>query len=735
MSEKRNYLIGRAEGLTSPTPYRGGFSGTKDLYSFEENIERLNHALENTVTAIKNMNEMLCPRDYAVTKLTLHPSHISKSAFPKKILRGFGLQSIGSKPTKVKPDKWSRKGEPTISPTTSLYVTGKRESFNQLYLQLTNAETSEEYNSDLCAIWNVDVFSSEEKIKTIQDNDEINFEVGIQCLPNVSNDFIKRSFELLAHEHGFSLKHEYSIEVSNLWFIPIVGPSSNLSELANFSFTRVIRPTAKLRAFTPLIRNQPLEIKAELPNLPPVAHDVRVAILDGGLPPTHCISPWLQRYSHSDPQYADCEGGPEHGIGVTSAYLFGPLKAGEIANRPFTYVDHHRVLDKGSNQEDPFELYRTLTHIEDILISRQYEFINLSLGPELTIDDDEIHPWTSLIDSYLADGETFLTVAAGNNGSNSDEFGLNRIQVPSDCVNAITVGASDKQDEDWNRAYYSAVGPGRAPGRVKPDFCAFGGGPEQYFHVAGPGAELTLIPQLGTSFAAPYLLRSAAGIKALFGSNLTGLAIKSLMINSASNNEMDIKDVGWGSVPTDLSTLIESPDGVARIIYQGTLVPSKVLRIPLPLPINGIQGMVDISATCSISSNVDPQDTSMYTKAGVRISWFPKKGAKPETFFGQTKKANEARLRSDAGKWETVLNESRRKNGAILDNPCFEIHYMARDSGAEVSATKADIIQYAFVITLHAKKHKNLHNDILDAYPEVLSHIEPRVTADINITT
>ena len=44
-------------------------------------------------------------------------------------------------------------------------------------------------------------------------------------------------------------------------------------------------------------------------------------------------------------------------------------------------------------------LYKTLGHIETILLSRQYEFINLSLGPDLPIEDQDVHAWTAVIDS------------------------------------------------------------------------------------------------------------------------------------------------------------------------------------------------------------------------------------------------------------------------------------------------------------------------------------------------
>ncbi|HEY5957632.1 MAG TPA: hypothetical protein VIV60_13795, partial [Polyangiaceae bacterium] len=67
---------------------------------------------------------------------------------------------------------------------------------------------------------------------------------------------------------------------------------------------------------------------------------------------------------------------------LTSAFLFGPIQPNGTASRPYAPVDHLRVLDKLTDTEDPLELYRTLGLIEEVLLSRQHQFINLSLGPD-----------------------------------------------------------------------------------------------------------------------------------------------------------------------------------------------------------------------------------------------------------------------------------------------------------------------------------------------------------------
>lgn len=138
-------------------------------------------------------------------------------------------------------------------------------------------------------------------------------------------EFIKSSFISYASELGFELKENMAIEVSNLWFLPIAGEERFLERLAAFSFVRVVRPLPAMRSFRPLTRNTPIGADVDLPNVHPYASDVRVAILDCGLPDKHVLEPWVSNYGLSDPTANDLTDGPSHGLGVTSAFLFGPL--------------------------------------------------------------------------------------------------------------------------------------------------------------------------------------------------------------------------------------------------------------------------------------------------------------------------------------------------------------------------------------------------------------------------
>lgn len=728
---KRNFLIGRAEALTYQVPPPKINPQTNKLYTWEEVLARLTPQIKTLAENQAEIPEQLCPGDLVVSRFTMHPSYIAKGFFPKSLLRQLNLVSVGSKATKVTPDKWNRVGEPEHTATTEIMVAGQRSSIAAFSTSVDNISEESSAGKDLTHLWSIDSVDPREKIKAGHLNFEGCYEVGLGLIPGTRNDLVLSAFESYAKDLGCELKLDLSIEIASLWFVPVIGEEVQVETLAQFSFVRVVRPMPALRAFQPVFRSISSNPTVVLPDADPYSTDTRAVVLDGGLPDEHCIGRWVRSSTLSDPLANNHPDGPEHGIAVTSAVLFGPLSVSGPIPRPFSYVDHIRVLDDLSASEDPYDLYRTLSHVEDVLVSRQYEFINLSLGPDLPIDDDEVHPWTAVLDSNLSDGQTILTVAAGNNGALDSETQLSRIQVPSDCVNALAIGATDSKSKSWKKATYSAVGPGRSPGLVKPDIMSFGGDSDEYFHVLGDGAKASAVPTTGTSFSAPNTLRSGIGIRAILGTDVSVLGVRTLLIHSANPEGYSREEVGWGKIPEDLSEIIESPPGVARILYQGELKPGKFLRIPLPVPSEPLAGNVRVRATCCIAVPLDPKDSSMYTRAGVDIQWRPHSDKDPEPFFKQRKIATEAELRSDAGKWETTLHAEKTKRGGGLNEPEFQIHYIARDGGGVASGNQSEPINYAFVATIEARRHPEIFTEILQAYSEILTEIEPKVTISI----
>ncbi len=734
-----NFLIGRGEMLTHDIKGPKRKPGKAEVYSLQQAALRLTPQFTETSAALDSLPLHACPGDFGVARLTMNPSYIARSFFPVAMLRTVGLESVGSRTVRVKPEAWTKKGAPQECTTTELFVAGKRHAFRNLKDWTKQIEPDSDEALDLAHIEKFSAFAPEQRIASYGSHKDRFFEVGLHLLPDEDRLFVQRAFAKYAKEVEVKIHSDLGFIAGNLWFVPVEGKHANIERLSEFVFVRVIRPMPKLRGMRPVQRAGGVSVTCSLPTEQPLSSEPKVAILDGGLPKQHAIGPWLRSYRVFDKDADDDPDGLEHGLAVTSAFLFGPIAPNGVAARPFAYVDHLRVLDKGAGTEDPLELYRTLGFVEEVLLSRQYQFINLSLGPDLPIEDTDVHVWTSVIDDLLSDGDTLMTVAIGNNGEMDRPSGNARVQVPSDCVNAVAVGAANDTEASWARASYSAMGPGRSPGVVKPDLMAFGGDADKYFHVLSQSKKPVLAPQLGTSFASPYLLRSAVAIRAILGVELTPLAIKALLVHAADPSTHDKLEVGWGKVPEDLMRIITCPDGVARIVYQGELKPGKYLRAALPLPEGGLSGNIRLSATFCYASPTDPQDAAAYTRAGLEIVFRPndekitdgKANANTKGFFDMKKYATEEERRSDMGKWETVLHGAKGMRGSSLNNPVFDIHYSAREAGGR--ATGAEKIRYALIITLEASKHADLYNDILRTYAKTLVPIQPQVSLPIRI--
>lgn len=737
------FIIGRGEVLTYeiPPPKSGG--PKKHPYSLAEAKAELLPQIQTLTRQAHDLPAEACPQNIAVAMMTLHPAYIAKSFFPTGFLRQAGLTSIGSRTVRVTPRKEVRQKYPEQSDTTQLFISGTRDSIARLNSYIEQLVPNTKEALEFSEIESIAIMASIDRIKTSGTNlGRDVYEVGLHLIPDGSIDILRQSFVNYARQCGFETVIKYEFQVGGLLFIPIRGDRENLNALAKFTLLRVVRPMPSLRNMRPLTRAHSIPISFKLPNTQPLPNEPSVAILDGGLPAEHVLKSYINKYLKSDESAFDVTDYLDHGLGVTSSFLFGPIEPGETAERPYSFVDHYRVLDGRSNEEDPYELYRTLGHVEEVLLSRQYQFINLSLGPDRSVEDDDVHAWTAVIDSLLSDGETLLTVAAGNNGERDSALGFDRVQIPADCVNALSVGASNITTGEWTRALYSARGPGRSPGRKKPDVVAFGGSPKEYFHVPIAGNQLELAGTMGTSFSAPLALRTAVGIRAVLGDEVHPLTIKALIINAAEKLDSSLSlDVGWGRVPRNINDIIMCGDGVARIIYQGELRPSKFLRAPIPLPPLELPGNVQLRATFCYSSPVDVQDAGAYTKAGLSITFRPHqnrkkiadgniaKEASTKPFFSSADYRTEKEQRNDLGKWETVLHAERSFRGSSLDGATFDIHYNARDGGATPNAN-SEIIRYALVLTVIAPKCLSLYDDILSTH-SVLKAIEPKIAIPI----
>ena len=461
MAKRSNYLIGYGERLASDMAAPLGGAPKEHPYTFSEAHKRLAPRIHEAFEELAELPDEVCPKDQAVALVTLHPAYLAKSYYPAELLRNYRLETIGSRSRAVSPEKWTRKKPVESAVTSELFVAGTRAHFKEFVSGFDRMRSSAPVADDLIKIEDFRVQSSEEKLKPFRSDDkEPLLEVVLHAQPVRQDAFILDGFE--AYLRTLDINPDLDQRrffAEGLCFLPLRVPREVASEVVKYSFLRVAREMPRLRQFRPLTRATPgfSSFACRLPKDGPVDPDIRVAVFDGGVKSDAKLDPWVARKKTKNlgdavPEFQN------HGTAVTSALLFGPLQDGVTAERPYANVDHYRVLDAETLKDDQAELYTVLERIQDVLESRpHYDFINISLGPDLAIEDDDVHAWTAVLDQLFADGLTLPTIAVGNSGEEDWPSGNARIQTPSDCVNALSVGGCDRVGPGWKRASYSSM--------------------------------------------------------------------------------------------------------------------------------------------------------------------------------------------------------------------------------------------------------------------------------------
>jgi hypothetical protein len=745
---KKNFLLGKGERLAEV------IQGVKrpmekiSPYTFEEAKERLKTMVENVSNQIDSLPPDACPDEKAVAIITMNPEYIAKSYFPSELLRALRLETIGSRSRIIKPEKRSAGRDPNETITTELFVVGQRQSFKNWKNIFSEWQLSDPGASQLVYIEEVSFQMPQDKIKIDENNTTKNvYEVVLHLNEDRSESRYLSFYIEYLKKQRIKVNLSKRFYAGGLCFLELTAPENLREYIAQFSLVRVVRTMPTLRLLNPAIRTGGVEnnIKVELPSLKPMDSNIKVAIFDGGIPTGHPITKWVKIHEVSGIGPADISL-QKHGVGVTSAFLFGHIEPKFELPQPYSYVDHFRVLDTIPG-ENPYELFEILDRINDVLQTSKYDFVNLSLGPRLPIEDDEVHAWTAVLDDYLSKNPTLTTIAVGNDGHLDASINANRIQVPSDCVNALGIGACDVPDDNWQRAEYSSIGPGRSPGIVKPDLVEFGGSISRPFLTIDAITGTEIIPTGGTSFASPSVLRLATGVKAHFGNGLGVLAIRTLLVHCAEKTTILKKEVGFGRVARTLEDIVVCPDGVVRVVFQGKISASKYIRVPIPIPIGNLPGNLKIKATLCYATAVDPHHPENYTRSGLEISFRPNKNirhidkktgresvnAVTKPFFGNSNKEfqTEVELRRDAMKWENCMHAERNFRGKTLMDPVFDIHYNARQEGH--NDTHSQEIEYALVISVKSNKITDIYDSVVRRYNTILEQLAPLIEIPVRV--
>lgn len=329
---------------------------------------------------------------------------------------------------------------------------------------------------------------------------------------------------------------------------------------------------------------------------------------------------------------------------------------------------------------------------------------------------------------------------------------LNRLQVPSDAVNGMGVGACGERSRTaWSRATYSAIGPGRAGARIQPVGLAFGGSDaEPYLAMTGRGrwAEAT-----GTSFATPSAGHGLIGLGASLGRlRATPNNLRAFAVHFAEPlHPHDPVELGYGRLQDRYDEVWSCQPHEVTVLYEDQLDRDQMVALMLPVPDGALDGMnVWIRWTLAFTSPTDPTDAVDYTRAGIEIQFRPHARRYSFTFPGEsglhgpldvqdqaaevqqllrdgarpsahpaTRPPGSARLleaeRREEGKWETMIQLTHRMRGSGLFRPRLDLSFLARDSGSLVREAVPPL-DYSLLVTIRGRVGADIYDRVRTEY-------------------
>ena len=686
-------------------------------------------------------------------QMTLLPNYLAASYFPSQLLSAAGLIAVGSRAS-AGVHRTPQKSEPATS--KSLIVTGPPDSVNRLERLVTGPGGGSR--------------SRKAAFEQLQEISEIRLpHVSELVGPTLRNADI---WEAVLHPRGVDQRGdlvaladetfekwaawvdslngevvaEYRRSEAGLTFVPVRLAPDAAEEASRFNPLRSLRPMPALRPIPrSLLRGRPSRVMPPSNPNPMGLH--AIAVFDGGLQDGTELQ--SVRQSHLTCEAED-EEGLAHGTAVTAAAIVGMAEPGSRLRRPSGAAHHFRVWPCPGSERD-FHAYWVLDQIEEVLCHEHFPIVCLSLGPDICVEDaEEPNRWTSTLDRIAYEDDVLFVTAAGNNGMEDHTTGLDRVQVPADMANGISVGACNAaHGADWSRVAYSAIGPGRSGSRIQPHGVQFGGdlsAGRPFFGVQSGGH---LWETEGTSFACPLVVDSVSrlGVR-LDTAWRSANSLRAFVAHFAERDSTGESQVetGHGRLLLDYEPVLECDPNEVHLLYQDRLNRNDLLSLALPVPATVESGRVAIRVTLAFASPVEPSQPIEYTQATIVPVFRPHankfrltKNSKAKVVNIATEQEKARNLLADGyqlsghpasrslpgsvgpetelregGKWETVRRFDMSMMASSLWQPRLDLSYLARRAGVlEGSAAPLD---FTMLVTVGTSKTVSLYADVEEQF-------------------
>ncbi len=720
---------------------KGKSGGPKNLpYTYEEAKKRITNDMNNLSNEIKEHSELYLENELIIN-VRMAENFIAKSYIPSIFNKKESMEFVGAR-------IYNRKIIDNKEIKSKLYfVKCSKDNLDWFMNDLNIDNFNDTQINQLRSIEKIDILNAEEKTLGFDEKKE-EYEVEIVLHPLKYEKTIALTKLNNYLEEGSIIK-EYE---NGPIFILAKVKQKNLLNISKYNFLRTIHPMREINL--PELRTFKGSNLPRIPESKEINNKIKIGVFDGGANEENIyLKPYLKNYDLAS--LPSEENTLQHGNAVCGTVLYGEInryKNEEQLPVPKCTVESFRVLPEKN-------LYTVIDNIEGTVNSRDdIDIYNISFGPRGPILDDQINRFTYSLDKLALKNKIFC-IAVGNDGKVMKPF--NRIQAPSDAVNCIGVGAYSKFDGEIYRAEYSCIGEGREGAKLKPDLLAFGGDERNLFQAISLDGTSRLMTA-GTSFSSPIVAGKVGEISQV-SEELDPIMARTLLIHSAHKELNNGEEEGFGILEDNIENIIKCSENKVTILYKGFIIPSRCIKLPIPLPdIANQTGTINFNWTICTLTDVSTLDSDLYTNSCIEETFYPnsnifsftKKGEKSVKIdirnqadlvnklevlgykksknpIGDTaKRRNELQRRLDY-KWDTISRKTKGKKIDGVNDPFLIISALSRDEG--------DLrkVRFSVAITVEMKKYNgNMYADILNKY-QVLApiQIEQQVKQEIQQIT
>ena len=392
-----------------------------------------------------------------------------------------------------------------------------------------------------------------------------------------------------------------------------------LSKLASHPLVRTIRPPVQL-ALADSEQSNPSNLAAALPAPSAEATYPIIGVIDSGI--SGVLEDWLVgRFDYLDRDECDAEHGTKVGALIVAGQSFN---AATVANEP----NGCRIYDAALYPSEPFlSAYPKgftdfMEEVEQAVIEGKdhgVRIFNLSINARLDVEPNRYSIYAARLDEIADRHGVIFVNSAGNlppqeartpwqsKPGDVVKYFANRTQPdtilkPAESVRSISVGALNPPGTEHLAdapTVYTRRGPGLQVG-VKPDLATYGGagvGPSKSSGLKSIDSSGQFVDLMGTSYAAPLVARTMAGLDAMTEGGLESEALRAMLLHSATmpypltrrgiKNSIDRQFAGFGK-PKSADELLQTDDHQITMLFQSRLTVGErrpaILRFPFQWP-------------------------------------------------------------------------------------------------------------------------------------------------------